>query len=97
MKKRWVLEVGIEPRDLWVGLFWDSKASAQEEIVWLDGVPTNCYPMMWHLYFCFFPCVVVHIYQELVKIVNASETYRAMPRCSDCGWYHSEGVSCTKI
>lgn len=45
MKAQW--QIKIEPRDLWVGLYWDRQRRSGNDVL--------------HLYFCFVPIVVLHI------------------------------------
>lgn len=43
-----------EPRDLWVGVFWDRRRADY----WCDG--GHCIEDL-HVYVCLVPCVVMHL------------------------------------
>ncbi len=45
------LEIKLEPRDLWIGLFWDKRENWRT-----DGVSDDL-----HLYLCLIPMIVIHI------------------------------------
>jgi hypothetical protein len=50
----WFVRLKFEPRDLWVGVFWDRK-------------PKNADPRLqyWDIYICLLPAVVIHIFQAI--------------------------------
>jgi hypothetical protein len=51
----WHWKLMFEPRDIWIGLFWDYQAECGQT-VW-------CFRTL-HLYICIVPCLVLKIWQE---------------------------------
>ena len=49
--KRWTWEIKFEPRDVWIGVFWQKGLRVR---------PPKVY---WHFYICILPMVPIHIYQ----------------------------------
>lgn len=54
MTPYWRCEFKIEPRDLWMGLFWDARPDKR-----FHNISTR------HFYICLFPTLLIHIFQEV--------------------------------
>jgi hypothetical protein len=52
VSNRWHIQCKFEPRDIWVGLYWN-----------VEGSP---WPRCWHFYICLLPCCLIHIWQQNV-------------------------------
>lgn len=47
---KWIAELIVEPRDLWIGLYWDRKR-------------VDSWTKATHLHFCLIPMIVLHVFQ----------------------------------
>jgi len=48
-------EILYEPRDLWIGVFWDKRTGE-------PGKPWMAHDRFWHVYVCLLPCLPWHIW-----------------------------------
>ena len=56
---RWRVRVYWEPRDCWIGVYWDRKPTHDIRKLFV-----------WDVYICLVPCIPIRIYQELLYTVT---------------------------
>ena len=49
---KWCVKICLEPRDLWVGVYWDRKPKGADRQL-----------QYWDIYVCIVPVVVIRIFQ----------------------------------
>ena len=69
---RWEFTLGFEPRDIWIGVFWDYEWCGYRD------------SRTWRIYTCLVPCVVFTALRKSSYTLHQGSAAKACRCCDEC-------------